>query len=194
MPNRPIRTRTILVILACRCGATATAMDRDVEGFRHLSAEGLDPYRARRIAVVDQLPRGASIAPSSWNKANARGALRPGPVIQNRPVTVLLHGESRRGLRDCRGDRVAMGRLGKSGCYPAVVVRRGKAHEASSMGPHALVSSLRPYWSTFTFSRVTSPLPIMPSSASRKALIFSSASMISITIGKSSDRRRIFAV
>src|SRR5690242_13118229 len=51
-----------------------------------------------------------------------------------------------------------------------------------------------PYCRTCTFSRVTSPLVIMPSSSGRKASIFSSLSTISITSGRSSERRRIFVV
>ena len=51
-----------------------------------------------------------------------------------------------------------------------------------------------PYWRTFTFSSVTRPLTIMVSSSTRNALIFSSASTMSITMGRSADRRRIFVV
>src|SRR5262245_31840848 len=42
---------------------------------------------------------------------------------------------------------------------------------ASGMSPHAFLSPLRPYWSTFTFSSVTRPLPIMPSRVLRNTSI-----------------------
>src|SRR5262249_60539168 len=51
---------------------------------------------------------------------------------------------------------------------------------------------LPPYCSTCTFSSVTRPLPIMPSRTGRNALIFSSLSTISMTTGRSSERRRVF--
>jgi hypothetical protein len=43
-------------------------------------------------------------------------------------------------------------------------------------------------------SSVTSPPPIIGSSTGRKALIFSSLSTISMTSGRSADRRRILLV
>ena len=48
--------------------------------------------------------------------------------------------------------------------------------------------------STSARSRVTRPSVTMASNDGRKARIFSAASTISITIGRSSDSRRIFAV
>src|SRR5579883_2422361 len=51
-----------------------------------------------------------------------------------------------------------------------------------------------PYCSTCTFSIVTRPLPIMPSSTERKPLILSSSSTSSMTSGRSSERRRILEV
>src|SRR6516162_5187515 len=51
-----------------------------------------------------------------------------------------------------------------------------------------------PYCSTCTFSSVTRPLEIMPSSTGRKASIFSCESTISMTIGRSCERRKILVV
>src|SRR5262245_61308712 len=69
----------------------------------------------------------------------------------------------------------------------------GKRHGSSPCGYSPAELGL-PYCSTCTFSRVTSPLGIIPSSTGRKASILSLASTISITTGRFSDMSRSLVV
>ena len=85
-----------------------------------------------------------------------------------------------------------------------LLLLRGQFQEYKNADEAAIVASLRqraapglanprPYCRTVTFSVVTRPLPSMSSVASRKAWIFSSESTISMTTGRSSERRSTLA-
>src|SRR5690348_7292206 len=68
--------------------------------------------------------------------------------------------------------------------------------ESSSRSPHLGDQPVpfAPYCRTCTFSSVTRPLVIISSSRGKKPLILSSLSTISITRGRSSERRNILVV
>src|SRR6516164_9385719 len=107
------------------------------------------------------------------------------------PALVGRDGQHLRRLARCRGDARRRPR-------PPLRGFRGEADypgsALSGFAPAWPRLELVPYGSTLTVSSVTRPLPIMPSRTGRNASIFSSLSTISMTIGRSSESRRILAV